>query len=331
MKLDAIGFGSLNLDEFWEVDLKFIETHGLRTGEEYVRDVEWFNRVYPVLINQAELKARDPGGSAANTIAALRKMGFETGFFGAGGNTDQDRLRLAELGDPGNLRILQSELPAGRCLSLIVKDDPARDRALVILPNANDLAGSLGFDPDYFLEAEWVHLTSFVSPLPMAAQVKLVEMLEGRTRVSFDPGAVYASLGLASLEAILRRSDILFVSVEELTSITGKRDVESAVAALQDLGVGTVVLKRGSRGISAFQAGSSFHQTAVAPERILDRTGAGDVAAAGFLAGMLESLSVEESLELAAVAAARSIEGYGRSCYPDRRLLEHYLKTTGRR
>lgn len=331
MKFDAIGFGSLNLDEFWEVDLKFIETHGLRTGEEYVRDVEWFNRVYPVLTNQAELKGRDPGGSAANTIAALRKMGFETGFFGAGGNSDQDRLRLAELGDPGNLRILQSELPAGRCLSLIVKDDPARDRALVILPNANDLAGSLGFDLDYFLEAEWLHLTSFVSPLPMAAQVKLVEMLEGRTRVSFDPGAVYASLGLAPLEAILRRSDILFVSVEELTSITGKRDVESAVATLQDLGVCTVVLKRGSRGISAFQARNSFHQTAVSPERILDRTGAGDVAAAGFLAGMLESLSIEESLELAAVAAARSIEGYGRSCFPDRRLLEHFLKKTGRR
>lgn len=331
MNLDAIGFGSLNLDEFWEVDSMFLDVHGLQTGEEFVRDVEWFNRVYPVLVDRAELKARDPGGSAANTIAALRKMGFDTGFFGAGGRADQASLRPAELGDPGNLRILQSDLPAGRCLSLIVKDDPGRDRALVILPNANDLAGSLGFDLDYFIGAAWVHLTSFVSLVPLAAQIKLVEALAGRTGISFDPGALYCSLGFGPLEAILRRADLLFASGEELTGLTGNDDIDAAVSTLLDLGVGTVVLKHGSSGISAFQAGKHLHQPAVAPARILDRTGAGDVAAAGFLAGMLESLSIEESLELAAVAASRSIEGYGRSCYPDRQLLEHFLKESGKR
>jgi len=143
LRLHAIGFGSLNLDEFWEVDQKFLRIYGLEPGNEYVKDVEWFAAVYPVLRRQGSLKAIDPGGSAANMIAALRKMGFQTGFYGATGKDDVEAIRLDELGQPENLNVKKVDLPAGRCLALIDRRDAARDRALVILPNANDLAAAL--------------------------------------------------------------------------------------------------------------------------------------------------------------------------------------------
>ncbi len=95
----------------------------------------------PKLRERASLKAADPGGSAANTIAALYKMGFFTGFHGATGTTDLPAMRIHELGRREDLNIERVALPAGRCLALIIdKDDPHRDRALVILPNANDVA-----------------------------------------------------------------------------------------------------------------------------------------------------------------------------------------------
>jgi sugar/nucleoside kinase (ribokinase family) len=68
-----------------------------------------------------------------------------------------------------------------------------------------------------------------------------------------------------------------------------------------------------------------FHQDAVPPREIKDRTGAGDVAAAGFLAGMIQVMDIPRCLELAARAASLSIEGYGRSAYPDRGFLERFL------
>jgi len=59
--LDAIGFGALNLDEFWEVPSSFLRVHGLKSGEEYVRDLEWFDRVYPRLRAQGKKIGWIPG------------------------------------------------------------------------------------------------------------------------------------------------------------------------------------------------------------------------------------------------------------------------------
>lgn len=325
MKLDAIGFGSLNLDEFWEVDRTFLRAHGLESGQEYIRDVEWFGKVYPELGRKAQLMAVDPGGSASNMIAAMRRMRFVTGFYGVTGEQDAAALRLHELGEAEHLSLRKVSLPAGRCLALIDSQDMSKDRALVILPNANDLAGCNEPDPAYFEQARWVHFTSFVSGEPLKAQINLVRRLSSHVRISFDPGALYAARGLEELKPLLRRASVLFVAVEELQAISGHSVVEEGAAVMLSSGVTTVVVKMGAEGIMAFQANRSIYQPAVVPREIRDRTGAGDVAAAGFVAGMIRSLTLEKSLELAALAASRSIEGYGRSCYPDAALLESFL------
>lgn len=316
--LDAIGFGSLNLDEFREVPRAFLVEHGLEPGREYVRDLEWFERVYPALAREGTLRACDPGGSAANTIAALAKMGWVTGFYGSTGVEDAAALRLTDLGARENLRIALHGIPAGRCLSLIDAADVHRDRALVILPNANDLAAREVIDTAYFESARWVHLTSFVSSGPLEAQIQLVERLHGPTRISFDPGAVYVAKGFAALEGILRRSSVLFAAEEELCALTGEVDLQQGATGMLELGVGMVVVKMGASGLRCFTPDRVIDQPAIAARQVVDRTGAGDVAAAGFLGGMIAGLGPDRSLGLAAAAASRSIEGYGRSTYPDR-------------
>ncbi|MFH1115965.1 MAG: PfkB family carbohydrate kinase [Pseudomonadota bacterium] len=329
MKLHAIGFGALNLDEFWEVSGDFLAAHGLRVGEEYVRDEDWFRRVYPSLAMQAQMKAIDPGGSAANAMAALHRMGFDTGFYGTTGQDGVRDLRLEELGDQDNLRIRITGRPAGRCLALIDRDDRSKDRSLVILPNANDLAGSAPPESSYFGRAQWVHMTSFVSTHCLQAQIETARNLAPGTRLSFDPGAVYCRLGFERLAPILRLTDTLFVTETELRMLTGETGSEPAAGILFETGVSTVVIKMGGKGIMAVRPSASIHQPAVEPAAVRDRTGAGDVAAAGFLAGSLMSLELEDCLHFAAICASRSIEGYGRSTYPDRELLRGYLAVTG--
>ncbi|MDQ7782740.1 MAG: carbohydrate kinase family protein [Desulfomonilaceae bacterium] len=326
MRLHAIGFGALNLDEFWEVPAEFLSAHGLRLGEEYVRDEAWFHCVYPSLAKEAEMKALDPGGSAANAMAALRRMGFHTGFYGATGGDGVSSLRLGELGSEDDLRIRITPHPAGRCLALIDRDDHSKDRSLVILPNANDLAGSGTPDITYFEQARWVHMTSFVSPDCLRAQTEVARQLARTTRLSFDPGAVYCRLGLDRLSPILRRTDVLFVTEDELEVLTHEKAQDPAAGILFEIGVSIVVIKMGDRGIMAVNGHGSIRQPAVKPALVKDRTGAGDVAAAGFLAGMILSMDLKECLHLAALCASRSIEGYGRSTYPDRAFVETFLK-----
>jgi ribokinase len=322
LNLHVIGFGSLNVDEIWEVSREFLLAHDLRPGEEYVRDVGLYHAIYPALEAQGILKAAEPGGSAANMIAALSKMGFATGFYGATGSDAEERLALGSLGKPENLRIKKVALPAGRCLALIDHADPGRDRALVILPNANDLAGSEGLDFDYFRQAQWVHLTSFVSEKALAAQITVVEQVFGSMKISFDPGALYAARGADQLKPILMRTDLLFVTLEELQTLAGCTEMETAANFLFEIGVRMVIVKLGPEGMRAFVPGKSVYQPAVPPHEIRDRTGAGDVAAAGFLAGTIKLMGLESSLQLAAIMASKSIEGYGRSSYPDKAFFE---------
>ena len=53
------------------------------------------------------------------------------------------------------------------------------------------------------------------------------------------------------------------------------------------------------------------------PAEVVDVTGAGDLFAAGFIAGMMEQRGLESAGRLAAWAASRGIAGLGRSTYPD--------------
>lgn len=329
MSLDIIGFGSLNLDEFWEVDRSFLTRHGLVPGREYVRGVEWFQEAYPQLRETAAIKEITPGGSAANAISALARMGFRTGFFGATGAADREAMRLEELGEPQDLRVDLADGPAGRCLSLIDRDDPQKDRALVILPNANDLAGRSGVDMDYFSGARWAHMTSFVGDAPLEAQVSLAKDLPRHVGLSFDPGEVYALRGFGALAPIVSRSQILFATKEELATLTSEHDEEAAISILHSAGVGVVVLKLGAEGLIAYERDRKSFQPAIPPRKLVDRTGAGDVAAAGYLAGMVLGLEASACLELAATAASASIEGYGRMAYPGRELIDSYRRVRG--
>jgi ribokinase len=322
LELDAIGFGSLNLDEFWEVETDFLTYNGLEPGHEYVKDLTWFQQIYPSLQSRGTLKASDPGGSAANMIAALNRMGFRTGFFGATGEKDAERLRLHELGKPQHVLVKLLDIPAGRCLALINREDTGRDRCLVILPNANDHAGQGGIDLEKSNKAKWIHLTSFVSGEPLNAQCLLVERVNPEIRVSFDPGVVYVTKGLDALLPILKRTSILFTTEEELEILVPYGETHSRARTLIELGIETVVVKQGAKGILAYDTDETNFQPSVSPKEIIDRTGAGDVAAAGFLAGKLRNLSTKKCLHLAALAASRSIEGFGRSAYPDSSILD---------
>ena len=59
---------------------------------------------------------------------------------------------------------------------------------------------------------------------------------------------------------------------------------------------------------------------------VMDTTGAGDVYAAGFLAGYLDGATLEVCGEIASAAAALSVSAYGRGCYPDERFLRSYAR-----
>jgi sugar/nucleoside kinase (ribokinase family) len=104
--------------------------------------------------------------------------------------------------------------------------------------------------------------------------------------------------------------DILFANEEEIKALSGEEDFDAAVAAVSPK-VGTLVVTRSEKGAMAIQGRERAEVAAEPVAQVVDTTGAGDLFAAGFLAGQARGRSLEESLRMGAIAAAEVISHYG--------------------
>jgi sugar/nucleoside kinase (ribokinase family) len=104
--------------------------------------------------------------------------------------------------------------------------------------------------------------------------------------------------------------DILFANEDEIKALAGEPDFERAVAATAPK-VETLVVTRSEKGAVAVRGDERVAVPAEAVAQVVDTTGAGDLFAAGFLAGQAQGRNLEHSLRMGAIAAAEVISHYG--------------------
>ena len=276
----VIGFGALNMDYLYGVKQTVLD------GE----------------VSIDHIKAA-PGGSAANTIYGLAKLGVRTGFVGAIGDDEQGETCLKELQDIGvdttYIRIKKGKKTG---LALCISDELGR-RAIYVLPGANSLLNSRDIDVNYLSQAEIIHFSSFVDEQQFNIQAELLEKLSGSVKISFAPGMLYAAKGILALSPLLRKSDILFINKDELEKLTGEDFMSGAKKCLkQGCQIIVVTLGKGltlepGKVITGYICDKDHEykvETAVDFGGQPDSTGAGDAFAAGFLFGLIKQRKLDE-------------------------------------
>lgn len=116
---------------------------------------------------------------------------------------------------------------------------------------------------------------------------------------------------VADMAPALQYVDYLFPNEEEAMLLTGAKDAAQAARMLSEAGVGTVVVKCGSRGCLIKTREREFMVPAVAGVNCVDTTGAGDSFVGGFLYGLANDLSLEECAAQANLCGARAVEKVG--------------------
>jgi ribokinase len=285
-KLEVIGFGALNMDYLHRVDRLVLD------GETYIHHT-----------------TRSPGGSAANTIFGLARLGVKTGLLGAVGDDEDGKAILDDLKqvevDISHIRIVD-DAPTGSAMGFV--DEKGR-RALYVSPGANSQIEREDIELAYAAQARILHLTSFVDEKQLAVQEWLVEEIPSQVQVSFAPGSIYARQGAEALSRILSRIIFLFVNEDEAKDMGGVR-------GLFDRGCQVVVITLGEKGCRVVKAAASGHseedhliEAAAAPA--VDTTGAGDAFAAGFLYGVLGQRDLVTCGRLGNLVASRCIAAMG--------------------
>ena len=286
MIFDVIGFGALNADKLYKVNMIAKEEE-----EGFVIDFK-----------------EAPGGSAANTIVGLARLGLKTGFIGSVAEDREGELLLNDFRKENvdtNGIIVSKRGRSGVVMGYI---DRKGERALYVDPGVNDSLEFKDINLEYVSRTNFLHLTSFVGEKPFEAQKELVKKLSG-IKISFDPGALYARKSLTSLKPIIKRSFVMIPNEIEIRLLTGK-DCERGSKVLIEEGVSVVAVKLGERGCYVTD-GKECHFVEPFEKKLVDTTGAGDAFCSGFLYGLIKGRDLYRCGRLGNFVAARCISKMG--------------------
>jgi len=285
---DVVGFGALNLDKLFKVNkIASAEEESFVTGFEEAC-----------------------GGSAANTIVGLARLGCKVGFIGKVADDREGGMLLEDFRREGvdtNGIIMAKRGRSGTAMGFV---DEKGERALYIDPGVNDTIEFNEINKEYMFQTLFLHLTSFVGERSFQTQKRLVEILPKNVKVSLDMGELYARKGLEALEPMLNKTFVIMPNAKELQILTRKADYKENAELLLEKGVGIVAVKLGNKGCYVTD-GKESRMIEAFKVKVVDTTGAGDAFCAGFLYGLITGKSLYECGRLGNFVASRCIMKMG--------------------
>ena len=253
-------------------------------------------------------KSQSSGGSAANTIHGLAKLGIETAFIGKVGKDDfGDFFRDDLIKSKITPELSLSDNESGCAIALI---SPDSERTFgTFLGAAVELAAE-DLEKFDFSKYDYFHIEGYL--------VQNHKLLEKALHLAKENGLI-VSLDLASYNVVednlefLHKMvkeyvDIVFANEEEAKSFTGKEPEESLIH-LGDI-CDIAIVKIGEKG-SMIKRGNKVFKAGVIDVNPIDTTGAGDLYASGFLYGMVNNLPLDKCGEIGAILSGRVIENTG--------------------
>ncbi len=310
-----MGIGNALMDALVLVDHgdALIDELGLVRGTMHPVDhdgwMEVFRRVEPLGVRY------ESGGSCANTIATLGRLGARAVYRGQVGPDELGRRYMERMHDACGAHLVRvAESGAtGKVLSLISREDAERTMLTdlgcsVLLPELGDAAAALR-------ATKVAHFTGYtLLDGPMLGVVREAMQIAKASgaRISLDVADPFVVAGIRDRlwDVIDRYVDIVFLNAEEARALTETSPEEAVRKVAAEARVETVVVKLCSRGSLVWHQGE-VHTIAVNKVDAIDTTGAGDAYAGGFLYGLTHGWSPAASGALGSAAAAATVQQIG--------------------
>jgi len=303
-----LGIGNAIVDVICKVDESFIKKNNLTksTMKLFFDETEFKN-----LLTNLKIEKTVSGGSVANSIVGLSQLGNKVGFIGKVSD-DSFGEKYEEGLKKENVEFFYSkkkeELPTGTCLVLVTPDS---ERTMCTFLGTAGKINEKDVNSEAIKKSEIIFLEGYLWD-------------EGEPKKAFDKAinnANKVAMSLSDLFCVDRHKhhflslvknklDITFANEQEITSLIEAKDFKEVINFSKKLNK-LIVITRGEKGAIAIQGKEVIEVGIIQNIKILDLTGAGDLFAAGFLHGIINKMSVKESLIKGTELSSKIIQKIG--------------------
>ena len=238
------------------------------------------------------------GGAPANVCAAFSRLGGKSRLLTQLGDDPFGSKIIRELGSAGiDTSCISRTDKANTALAFVaLSENGDRRFSFYRKPSADMLYSAENIKPEYFDNAYALHFCSVsLGDFPMKqAHLKSIEIMRSKNGIiSFDPNLRFALWNsreelLNTVREFIPFGDIVKLSDEETTFVTGMSKVEDSAEWLFDKGVKLFLYTCGNKGAYAFTKKAKAFYEAYKVTAV-DTTGAGD----GFIGSFLYKLKAE--------------------------------------
>ncbi len=248
------------------------------------------------------------GGSAANTVHGIAKLGGSCGYIGKISEDEFGNFYVEDFrNNKINTHFFYSETGTGHATGLI---SPDSERTFgTYLGAAMELTAE-EMTPEIFSNYGILHIEGYLVQNHALIEAALKIAKENGLLVSIDMASFnIVEANIEFLHRMIREYvDIVFANDDEAMALTGLQP-EEALHAIAEM-CNIAVVKLGAQG-SLIKTGDRVVKIEAIKVKSIDTTGAGDIYASGFLYALSENLDLEVAGKIGSLLAGSVVEVIG--------------------
>ena len=246
---------------------------------------------------------RKVAGNAANVAVGSARLGLDSAFWTVLGDDEAARMIMAKMREEKvETKYVQKKKGTDSNFTVVLNYQGERTQLVYQQPRKYNL-------PNNLEKAKFVYLTAMGETHKLAYAELLLYLLKTKTKLAYNPGSYQITCKEKICNDILPYTEILFVNKEEalmiLTNHTKNghakykqmsvKYARQLLKELNDLGPEIVVITDGNNGSYAL-ADNVYYYLGIFPGSLIERTGAGDAYASGFLSAIVHGKATSEAM-----------------------------------
>jgi len=310
--VDVLGLGNSLIDIIATTDDSYLDAQDMAKGAMTLIDEDRAEALYAARHEPSIVS----GGSAANTIVGVASFGVSSAYIGKVKNDPLGEIFARDIraNGVGFTTSAAAHGPAtGRCFVYVTPDG---ERTMNTFLGASTYLSPGDVDEDLLRSARFVYLEGYMWDRPDAKEAfrkagKIARAAGNRVSLTLSDSFCVDRFRGEFID-LMRTGvvDTVFANTDEVLSLYQTPHLTEALDALAREGVLGVVT-RSEKGSVIVQGDDTTEVPAFPIARVVDTTGAGDLFAAGFLAGLARGAAHFDCARLGALAAGEIIQHLG--------------------